>query len=85
MMRSAGYAGAVGIEVLLAIGVGFYGGQWLDGRWGTAPWLKWVGLVAGMGAAIKALARVTKQYKKMLEQDDRDASRSDKPDQSHPS
>jgi ATP synthase protein I len=71
MWRVAGTTGAVGIEIVLAVLVGYLGGQWLDRRLGTGPWLKWVGLVAGIGAAVKALVRVVRQYNKSLEEDDR--------------
>jgi ATP synthase protein I len=77
MWRTAGTTGAVGLAIVLAILVGYLGGQWLD-RWlGTAPWLKWVGMVAGVGAAIKALMRVVRQYNKSLEKDDRSESKDD--------
>lgn len=66
MVRIAGNTGAVGLEVALCIVAGYYGGQWLDGKLGTGPWLGYVGLVAGIGAAIKALIRVTRQYQKSL-------------------
>lgn len=66
MLRAAGSMGAVGLEIALAIAVGFLGGEYLDRRWGTAPWLKWIGLVAGCGAAVKALIRVNRQYQKAI-------------------
>ena len=64
MVRIASHTGAVGLEVALSIAVGYLGGQWLDGKLGTAPWLGYIGLVAGVGAAIKALIRVTRAYQK---------------------
>jgi ATP synthase protein I len=70
MWRAAGTTGAVGIEIVLAVLVGYIGGQWLDRRFGTAPWLTWAGTVAGVGAAIKALVRVVRHYNKTLAQDD---------------
>jgi F0F1-type ATP synthase assembly protein I len=69
MWRVAGTTGAVGIEIVLAVLVGYLGGQWLDRHLGTTPWLKWVGLVVGLGAAVKALVRVVRQYNKSLEND----------------
>ena len=69
MVRIAGNTGAVGLEVALSIALGYFGGQYLDGRWGTGPWLKYVGLVAGVGAAIKALIRVTRAYQRSLNED----------------
>lgn len=64
MWRIAGTTGAVGIEVAVAIGMGYLGGHWLDGKLHTAPWLSIIGFLAGIGAAIKALVRVTRDYQK---------------------
>ena len=72
LWRSVGTTGAVGIEICLAILAGFYGGEYLDHRLGTTPWLKSIGFVAGVGAAIKALVRVVRQYNRSLEQDKQD-------------
>jgi F0F1-type ATP synthase assembly protein I len=69
MWAIAGSTGAVGLEISLAIGIGYFGGRYLDGKLGTAPWLAWIGFVAGVGAGIKALVRVTREYKKSLEND----------------
>jgi F0F1-type ATP synthase assembly protein I len=78
MMRTAGNAGAVGIEIALAICLGYFGGEYLDGKFNSTPWLKWIGFAAGVGAAIKALMRVTRQYKKALAKEEGSAG-SDKP------
>jgi ATP synthase protein I len=64
MWRIAGTTGAVGIEIAAAIGIGYLGGHYLDHRFGTQPWLSYLGLAAGIGAAIKALVRVTRAYKR---------------------
>lgn len=64
MWRIAGTTGAVGIEVAVAIVIGYLGGHWLDGKFRTAPWLSFIGLAAGIGAAIKALVRVTRDYRR---------------------
>ncbi|HEX2658365.1 MAG TPA: AtpZ/AtpI family protein [Polyangia bacterium] len=72
MWRIAGDTGAVGFEVAVAIAFGYFGGRWLDGKLHTAPWLSYFGIVAGIGAAIKALVRVTRAYqKKTAEEDER--------------
>ncbi len=41
----------------VAIGLGFMGGYWLDGRLGTAPWLALLGFGFGVVAAIRNLLR----------------------------
>lgn len=70
MWRIAGFTGAVGIEVAVAIVIGYFGGGWLDRKFGTAPWLTYIGFLAGVGAAIKALIRVTRDYKRRFPEDD---------------
>jgi ATP synthase protein I len=69
MWRIAGFTGAVGIEVAVAIAIGAFGGQWLDRKLGSAPWLTYIGFAAGIGAAIKALVRVTREYRKKYAND----------------
>lgn len=72
MWAIAGSTGAVGIEIAVAIGIGYFGGQYLDRRLGVAPWLTWVGFAAGVGASIKALVRVVRSYQKSLQEDVQD-------------
>jgi F0F1-type ATP synthase assembly protein I len=64
MWRIAGTTGAVGIEIAAAICIGYLGGHTLDHKLGTQPWLTYIGLFAGIGAAIKALVRVSREYKR---------------------
>jgi ATP synthase protein I len=70
MWRTAAQTGAVGIEIALCLVIGYFGGDWLDGRFHSTPWLKWIGFGAGIGAAIKALVRVTRSYKNSLKNDE---------------
>jgi len=60
----------------VAIAIGYFGGGWLDRKLGTAPWLTYIGFLAGIGAAIKALVRVTRDYRKRFP-DDPNATRTD--------
>jgi ATP synthase protein I len=69
MWTIAGTTGAVGLEIAVAIGIGYLGGQYLDRKLGVAPWLTWVGFAAGVGAGIKALVRVVRNYKRDLAED----------------
>jgi ATP synthase protein I len=69
LWRIAGFTGAVGIEVAVAIAIGYFGGGWLDRKLGTAPWLTYIGFLAGIGAAIKALIRVTRDYRQRFPDD----------------
>ena len=69
MWGTAASASAVGIEIAVALSIGYFGGQYLDRRLGVAPWLTWVGFAAGVGASIKALVRVVRSYQKSLQED----------------
>jgi hypothetical protein len=69
MWRTAANTGAIGIEMAVALVIGYFGGGWLDGRFHSTPWLKWIGFGAGIGACIKALVRVTRSYKKSLKEE----------------
>ena len=62
--RQAGNTGAVGLEIAVALTIGYFGGHYLDGKLGSTPWLTWIGFGAGIGAGIKALIRVSRQYKR---------------------
>jgi len=70
MWRTVGVAGFLGIEILLALALGRLGGGWLDHKLGTAPWFLWIGTAMGVGAAINALVRVIRDYKKTLKDDE---------------
>jgi ATP synthase protein I len=77
MWGIAASTGAVGLEIAVAIGIGYLGGQYLDRKLGVAPWLMWVGFAAGVGAGIKALVRVVRSYKKSLQEDTAEEDRPD--------
>jgi F0F1-type ATP synthase assembly protein I len=64
--------GSIGLEIVLCVLVGFFGGRWLDGRFGTDPWLSILGFVFGLGAAAKAVLRATGQLKKIAEREERE-------------
>lgn len=59
--KAVGSWGTLGLEIALGIMLGLFGGQWLDGKLGTTPWLSVLGFLFGCGAAVKALMRTTKE------------------------
>ena len=68
MWRSAGMAGALGLEIALCFLIGGGAGYVLDRKFNT-HWIMYLGLFFGLGAAIKGIVRVTKAYKREVEND----------------
>jgi F0F1-type ATP synthase assembly protein I len=64
MLRIAWKYSALGIEMGVAVGVCAWAGIWADKRFGTGQWLMWVGLVIGFGAAVRAVQRTIRDYKR---------------------
>ncbi|NIR29393.1 MAG: AtpZ/AtpI family protein [Gammaproteobacteria bacterium] len=60
-LKIAGRVGAIGIELGLGLCLGYFGGRWLDGQLGTAPWLTWVGVALGLAAGAKSLYQLTRK------------------------
>lgn len=53
---AAAYAG-LGLTFVVAVLLGLYAGQWLDRRFGTAPWLMIAGVFLGAGGAFYGMYR----------------------------
>ena len=69
MWRLAATTGAVGIEIAIAIALPTTFGLYLDRKFGT-KWIMYLGFLFGIGAAIKGIVRVTKQYKRESAKED---------------
>jgi F0F1-type ATP synthase assembly protein I len=60
----------IGLELALSIALGYFGGRWLDGKLGTEPWLRWIGLALGLAAGARSLYRVVRRAQRMMEEED---------------
>jgi F0F1-type ATP synthase assembly protein I len=61
---------SVGIEMVLAVAIGAFAGMWLERNvthW--SPWTTLIGVGIGLGAAIKAVVRTARTYKRELAAD----------------
>jgi F0F1-type ATP synthase assembly protein I len=60
-------AASVGIEIVLAVVVGALGGHYLE-RYVThwSPWTTLIGLAIGVGAAVNAVVRAARGYRRQL-------------------
>jgi ATP synthase protein I len=74
MWRTAAITGSAGLEIAVSILIGYYGGRYLDGKFGTAPWLAWIGFAAGVGSAVKAVLRLVRSYQRTIKKEE-DADR----------
>lgn len=70
-LKGLGTYGTVGLEFALSVLVGLFGGQWLDKKWGTTPWLALAGAGFGLAAGIRSLMRALKASQAELEEEER--------------
>lgn len=61
LAKAAG-ASTIGIEMGVGVAIGYFGGHWLDGELGTAPYLTYFGLFIGFCAGFTGLVRIVRRY-----------------------
>ena len=66
---SSSYA-TVGLELVISILFGFFGGRWLDEKLHTHGWLTWLGFGFGVAAGFRAVYRAAMQAKREAEEED---------------
>ena len=64
LWRTLGYLSTIGLTMALSVGIGAVLGNWLDKKFGTAPWLLLVFLGFGIAAAFRNLHRMYKKLQK---------------------
>jgi ATP synthase protein I len=69
--KGVGSYGTVGLELVLSVLVGLFGGQFLDRHFGTSPWLMLIGLGYGIAAGVRALYRAAGRATREAEELDR--------------
>jgi F0F1-type ATP synthase assembly protein I len=68
--RAYGRYGSIGIELVLSIGLGYYGGAWLDTHFHTKGWFAGAGFFLGCYAGFKALWVAAKRMERDVERDE---------------
>jgi ATP synthase protein I len=68
-VKVLGSVGTAGIELAVAMVIGLFGGRWLDGVFGTEPWLQWLGFGFGIAAGFRSLFRTARRVHKQLSTD----------------
>ena len=70
--KEYGRYGSVGIELVLSILIGFYGGRWLDNRFGGGRgWITLVGFAVGVYAGFRQIFRASKEIERAADATDR--------------
>ena len=59
--RRAWQYSAIGLQFGVSIAIGALGGNWLDGKFGTTPWLFLTGVIVGSASAFLELYRLAKK------------------------
>jgi ATP synthase protein I len=57
-LQLIGQLSTLGLSFVFALVIGFGGGYWLDGQFGTSPWLTFLGFFVGLAAGILNVYRV---------------------------
>lgn len=68
-MKAFGRYGSVGFELIASIAVGYYGGRWLDGKFGTR-WIAAIGFLLGVYTGFRVLFRTAKTMQKDIEREE---------------
>ncbi len=60
MWRTTSRVSYVGIFFGAAILIGYFGGRWIERRWGGAPWPSLTGALLGLVSGFRELYRIVK-------------------------
>jgi F0F1-type ATP synthase assembly protein I len=61
-LRILGTLGGLGLVLGVSVALGALVGWYLDGRWGTGPWLTLAGTLLGTGAGLYEVLTALRQY-----------------------
>jgi ATP synthase protein I len=70
--KALGSFGTLGLEIVLCILFGVFGGRWIDSKLDTEPVFILLGFIFGLGAAGKALLRTWKEMKEVTAKEERE-------------
>lgn len=63
-MRKVGLASSIGFMFVIATGLGWLFGSWLDKKFGTSPWLMLVFTLMGIAAGFIEMIKIAQQLSK---------------------
>lgn len=70
--KGVGSFGTIGLEIVVSILGGLLGGRWLDGKFGTSPYLALFGFFFGLAAATRAVIRAWRDMQREAAREERE-------------
>lgn len=70
--KAMGSYGTIGLEFVLSIMLGLFGGRWLDGKFDTGPWLAVLGFGFGLAAGVRAIWRAWSEMQAITRQEEKE-------------
>ena len=67
----------MGLELGISIAVGYFIGDWLDGRFGTHPWLSISFLFLGIAAGFRSLLQAARRAMRDVTDDEKQTGNGD--------
>lgn len=67
MMQSSA---TVGLDVVLSVLLGLFGGRFLDGKLGTGPWLAAIGFAFGVAAGARSIVRAYRDMQRITREEE---------------
>jgi len=62
-----GRYGTVGIELLVSMALGYYGGRWLDGKLGGTGWVTGIGAFLGVAVGFYSIWRASQSMERDIQ------------------
>ncbi len=69
--KEYGRYGSLGIELILSMAIGYYGGRFLDGRFGT-HWIAGLGFFLGIYAGFRQIFRAAQRMQKDADREEQE-------------
>lgn len=74
-MRGLGGHGTLGLDIVLSVVLGMWGGNWVDERLGRSSTFIWVGFLLGVGAGVRSIQKaVSSMRRETLQEEAREGN-----------
>jgi hypothetical protein len=66
-LKALGRYGTVGLELIISMALGYYGGRWLDRRWDAGGWLTGTGAFLGVVVGFYSIWKASQTMERDVE------------------